>query len=54
MGHPQGHTAIQTGNACASGIANETIKQRRSKAIDVSFYWIHDRIHQGQFLVHWQ
>jgi hypothetical protein len=28
MGHPQAATPIQTDNACASGIANETVKQR--------------------------
>jgi hypothetical protein len=37
MGHPQAVTPIQTDNTCAAGIANETVKQRRSKAIDMSF-----------------
>jgi hypothetical protein len=54
MGHPQSATPIQTDNACASGIANNTVKQRRSKAIDMRFYWIKDRVAQGQFLVHWR
>ena len=54
MGHPQQATPIQTDNACASGIANNTVKQRRSKAIDMRFYWIKDRVQQGQFLVHWR
>jgi hypothetical protein len=53
MGHPQPATPIQTDNACAAGISNETVKQRRSKAIDMRFYWIRDRIKQGQFLVYW-
>jgi hypothetical protein len=52
MGHPQPDTPIQTDKACAAGISNETFKQRRSKAIDMRFYWIHDRIKQGQFLVY--
>jgi hypothetical protein len=43
MGHPHAQTPIQTDNACAAGIANETLKQRRSKAIDMRFYWIRDR-----------
>jgi hypothetical protein len=54
MGHPQPATPIQTDNACASGICNETVKQRRSKAMDMRFYWIRDRVKQGQFLVHWR
>jgi len=36
------------------GIANETVKQRRSKAMDMRFYWIRDRIKQGQFTVLWR
>jgi hypothetical protein len=54
MGHPQAATPIQTDNACAAGIVNETVKQRRSEAIDMRFYWIRDRIKQGQFIIHWR
>ena len=54
MGHPQPATPIQTDNACAAGICNDTVKQRRSKAMDMRFYWIRDRVTQGQFLVHWR
>jgi hypothetical protein len=54
MGHPQPATPIQTDNACAAGITNGTVKQRRSKAMDMRFYWIRDRVKQGQFLVHWR
>jgi hypothetical protein len=35
MGHPQPATPIHTDNAVAAGIANNTVKQRRSKAIDM-------------------
>jgi hypothetical protein len=38
MGHAQPPTPIQTDNSCAAGIANGTVKQRRSKAIDMRFY----------------
>jgi hypothetical protein len=31
------------------GLANDTIKQKRSKAIDMRFHWIRDRIRQNQF-----
>jgi hypothetical protein len=54
LGHNQPPTPIQTDNACASGIANETIKQRRSKAIDMRFYWVKDRVEQKQFIIYWQ
>ena len=54
MGWPQGATPITTDNSCAVGIANDTVKQRRSKAIDMRYYWIRDRVHQGQFTIHWR
>jgi hypothetical protein len=54
MGHPQDATQIVTDNVCASGIVNGTVKQRRSKAIDMRFYWVRDRIKQGQFIVYWR
>jgi hypothetical protein len=43
-----------TDNECARGIANETVKQKRSKAIDMRFYWIRDRVAQKQFKICWQ
>jgi hypothetical protein len=54
MGHNQTATPIQTDNACAAGVANKTVKQCRSKSIDMRFYWIRDRIKQGQFIIHWR
>ena len=54
MGHPQPPTPIQTDNLCAAGILNNTVKQKRSKAIDMRFYWVQDRIKQNQFIVHWR
>ena len=52
LGHPQPPTPIITNNKCASGIANNTVKQKRSKAIDMRFFWIVDTIKQKTFLVH--
>jgi hypothetical protein len=54
MGHPQPLTPIQTDNSCAAGIANGTVKQRQSKAIDMRFCWIRDGVTQGHFMVHWR
>jgi hypothetical protein len=54
LGHPQPATIIITDNECAKGIANDTVKQKRSKAIDMRFYWIRDRVAQKQFEVLWR
>jgi Reverse transcriptase (RNA-dependent DNA polymerase) len=54
LGHEQPATPIQTDNSTAAGIANDSVKQRRSKAIDMRFYWVRDRVRQGQFKIHWQ
>ena len=54
LGHPQPATPIKTDNTTADGIANDTVKQKRSKAIDMRFYWIRDRVQQGQFHVCWR
>ena len=44
MGHPQNKpTPIQKYNSTAMVIANNTIKQRRSKAMDMIFHWVRDR-----------
>jgi ribosomal protein L11 methyltransferase len=54
MGFPQPATPIKTDNAAAQGILNNTMKQKRSKAINVRFYWLRDRAQQGQFFIYWE
>jgi hypothetical protein len=54
LGHPQPPTIIITDSECALGIANNTVKQHRSKAINMRFYWIKDRVAQGQFAIYWK
>jgi hypothetical protein len=54
MGHPQPPTPIQTDNSTAAGITNGTVRQRKSKAMDMRFYWVQDRVRQKQFLVYWR
>ena len=54
LGHEQPPTPIQTDNQCAAGILNSTVKQKRSKAIDMRYYWLNDRIEQKQYHVHWK
>ena len=55
MGYEQLATPLKTDNSTAAdGIINNTMKQKRSKAIDVRFYsWLRDRMKQGQFFVFW-
>ena len=54
MGHPQPATPLETDNKCAEGILTGTVKQKRSKAIDMRFYWLKDRIDQGMFHIYWR
>ena len=54
LGHPQTATPIQVNNSTADGFANDTIKQKRPKAIDMRFYWICNHTSQGQLLINWQ
>jgi hypothetical protein len=51
LGYPQPPTIIMCDNTCAIGIATDSIKQKRSKAIDMRFHWVCDRVRQGQFTI---
>ena len=53
MGRKQGPTPIQFDNKCAVGILTDTMCQRRSKAMDMRFYWLRDRVRQSQFFIYW-
>jgi hypothetical protein len=53
LGHSQPATPMRTDNSTVYGIAKKTVKQRRSKAIDMRFYWLQDRVKQGQFHIYW-
>ena len=54
VGHAQPPTPIQTDNSTAVGIANNAIKQHCSKAMDMRFYWVCNRVQQGQFHIYWK
>jgi hypothetical protein len=53
LGHPQPPTQMETDNTNATGYSNVTIKKQHTKAMDMRFYWIKDRVKQGQFNVYW-
>ena len=54
LGYQQPATLILTDNECAVGLANDTVKIKRAKTVDMRFHWIRDRIKQGHFNVKWQ
>ena len=53
MGHIQPPTPIATDNTTALGIVTSSIRQKCSKAMDMRFHWMQDRVRQNHFLVHW-
>jgi hypothetical protein len=54
LGHTQPPMPLRTDNSTAFGILNETIKQKRSKAMDMRYHWLTDRVRQKQFDVYWR
>jgi hypothetical protein len=44
---------METDNTTAPGYIDGKIKQKRTKAMDMRFYWIKYRVKQGQFNVYW-
>jgi hypothetical protein len=55
MGHkqPQSGTPIETDNSTAHGILHSTVRMKRSKAFDMRYHWLQDRVAQGQFNLYW-
>jgi hypothetical protein len=51
LGQIQPPTPILCDNEFAIGLANDTIKQKKSKNIDMLFHWLRDRIRQGQYTI---
>jgi hypothetical protein len=54
LGHAQPPTLLSTDNSTAFGILSQTIKQKRSKAMDMRYHWLTDRVRQKQFDVYWR
>lgn len=54
LGYPQGPTHILCDNACATGIATDTVKARRSKSIDMRWHWTRDMVREGTLAVSWR
>ena len=41
-------------NACAVGIATDTVTPKRTKCIDMQFHWIRDRARHNFYSVIWR
>jgi hypothetical protein len=54
VGHKKPSTPLRTDNSTDYGILNETNKQKRSKSMDMNYYWLQDRDRQKQFDVYWR
>ena len=46
MGYPQPATPMITNNIIAKSVINNTAKQRKSRAIDMNYYWMRDKVAQ--------
>jgi hypothetical protein len=53
MGHKQDATDLATDDTTTDGIINNTVQQKRSKGMDMRFYWVKDRVEQKQSNVGW-
>jgi hypothetical protein len=51
---PNGSTLLTTDNMCAEGIANNSMKLKRSRAMDMRYHWLRDRVKNGDFTVQWR
>ena len=49
FGYPQPPTTLRMDNTVALGIAEGKTNGKRSKSMDMRFFWIADRVKQGQF-----
>ncbi len=51
LGYPQPATMLRMDNTVALGIASGTMNAKRSKSMDMRFFWLVDRVEQQQFVV---
>lgn len=53
MGYPQPPTPVLLDNTTAHGFIISSIKQKRTRAMDMRYHWLRDREAQQQFKFHW-
>ena len=54
LGHIHPPSPVQTDNLMAQGFATKSMKQRKSKAIEMNFYWVQDQQHLGNVDIFWR
>ena len=54
MGHTQTITQVRTDNTISSGIANDTMKQRRSHTMNMCYFWTREQKSLKNSLVAWK
>ena len=56
LGHPQptNGTPLFNDNSTATGILTSSLRQKFSKAFDMRFHWLRDRIKQKHFQLFWR
>jgi hypothetical protein len=53
LGHPQPKTPVHCDNATAVGIANNTVKRQRARAMEMRFFWVGDKVAQEIYDLLW-
>jgi hypothetical protein len=54
LGYPQLQaTSLVCDNACAVGIATDSVKIKRSKTIDMRYHWLRDRVRLSDIAITW-
>ncbi len=51
LGHPQPKMPVHCDNATAVGIANNTVKQQGSRAMEMHFFGVGDKVSQDMYQV---
>lgn len=54
LGYPQPPTVGEVDNKIATQLVNDEAKQKRTKAVDMRYHWMRDRVRQGQFKILWR
>ena len=54
MGHPQPPTPIQVDNTTALGFVSSSIRQKRTKSVNMRFFWLKDRQTQKHINIYWR
>ena len=51
LGYPQPPTTILCDNECAVGLANNTIRPKMPKSINMRLHWVQDRVRLNHFRI---